>query len=173
MCERGRVAARVHHSLVQLTLDVPDDDKQLEAHTSYKSLARRDAKGGPVLETLTWATWDRGPACRLSSSGGQSQEAHVCHLTIAVPKFTRHPRRASGLCGYGGGRAQQQGLLNPFPLVVSPATPLLELVLPTVEEVAAVGAKALRGWRGLSYLSSPHLAQSFGQWYLRHQQPVN
>jgi hypothetical protein len=57
--ERGRVTAKVRHSLVQLLLDVPPDDKLLDwAHTPDKPLAGRvifyDATGGPVLETLTW-----------------------------------------------------------------------------------------------------------------------
>jgi hypothetical protein len=75
--ERGRVGAKVHHGLVRLTLDVPDDDKLLDwAHTPYKPLAGRvsfyDAKGGPVLETLAWEAGQCVGYQEEFSSGDQS-----------------------------------------------------------------------------------------------------
>jgi hypothetical protein len=149
--ERGRVVAKVRHGLVRLTLDVPDDDKLLDwAHTPYKPLAGRvsfyNAKGGPVLETLAWEEGQCVGYQEEFASGDQNQGAYVCHLTIAAPKLTLRP---GGPAAYAAGEhgSPQQGLLNPLPLVVAPATPPMEpLVLPTMEEVAAVmGEKALEG----------------------------
>ncbi|RZJ93136.1 MAG: hypothetical protein EOO60_05750 [Hymenobacter sp.] len=94
--ERGRVVAKVRHGLVQLTLDVPDDDKLLDwAHTPYKPLVGQisfyDAKGGPVLETLAWEEGQCVGYQEEFTSGDQRQGAYVCHLTIATPKLTMHP----------------------------------------------------------------------------------
>ncbi len=152
--ERGRVVAKVRHGLVHLTLDVPDDDQLLDwAHTPFKPLAGRvifyDAKGGPALETLAWEEGQCVGYQEEFASGDQNQGAYVCYLTIAAPKLTMQPGGPAAYVGPAAGEhgSPQQALLNPFPLVVSPATPPMEeLVLPTVEEVAAaVGEKALEG----------------------------
>jgi hypothetical protein len=149
--ERGRVVAKVRHGLVRLTLDVPDNDTLLDwAHTPYKPLAGRvsfyDAKGGPVLETLAWEEGQCVVYQEEFSSAEQKQGAYVCHLTIAALKLTLQSGGPSAYVAAAAGEhgSPPQGLLNPLPLVVSPATPLQQLVLPTVEEVAAVvGEKAL------------------------------
>jgi hypothetical protein len=152
--ERGRVVAKVRHGLVRLTLDVPDDDKLLDwAHTPYKPLAGRvvfyDVKGGPVLETLAWEEGQCVGYQEEFVSGDQNQGAYVCHLTIAAPTLTLQPGGPAAYADPAPGEhgSPPQALLNPLPLVVSPATPPLEeLVLPTVEEVAAVvGEKVLEG----------------------------
>ena len=152
--ERGQVVAKVRHGLVQLTLDVPDDDQLLAwAHTPYKPLAGRvifyDAKGGPALETLAWEEGQCVSYQEEFASGDTTTGAYVCHLTIAALKLTMQPGGPAAYVGPAPGEhgSPQQALLNPFPLLVSPATPPMEeLVLPTVEEVAAaVGEKALDG----------------------------
>lgn len=152
--ERGRVIAKVRHGLVRLTLDVPDDDQLLDwAASPYKPLAGQlifyDAKGGPALETLSWEEGQCVGYQEEFSSGDQQQGAYVCHLTIAARKLTLQP---GGPAAYvdptpGEHGSPTQALLKPLPLVVSPITPPMEeLVLPTVEEVAAVvGEKALEG----------------------------
>jgi hypothetical protein len=94
--ERGRVTAKVRHSLVQLLLDVPTDDKLLDwAHMPGKPLAGRvsfyDAKGGPVLETLTWEEGQCVGYQEEFVSGSITEGAYVCHLTIAAPKLTLQP----------------------------------------------------------------------------------
>ncbi len=151
---RGRVAAKVRHGLVRLTLDVPDDDLLLAwANTPHKLLAGQvlfySAQGGPVLETLAW---DAGQCVGYQeefASGDQRQGAYVCHLTIASPALTVQPGGPAAYVAPAPGEhgTPQQALLNPLPLVVAPAPPLVEkLVVPTVEEVAAaVGEKALQG----------------------------
>lgn len=152
--ERGRVVAKVRHGLVRLTLDVPDDDQLLDwAATPYKPLAGHvifyDAKGGPALETLSWEEGQCVGYQEEFSSGDQQQGAYVCHLTIAARKLTLQPGGPAAYVDPAPGEHGRppQALLNPLPLVVSPITPPMEeLVLPTVEEVAAaLGEKALEG----------------------------
>jgi hypothetical protein len=94
--ERGRVAAKVRHGLVQLVLDVPTDDKLLDwAHTPNKPLAGRvifyDAKGGPILEALTWEDGQCVGYQEEFVSGSVAEGAYVCHLTIAAPKLMLQP----------------------------------------------------------------------------------
>jgi hypothetical protein len=165
--ERGRVTARVRHGLVRLTLDVPDDDQLLDwAATPYKLLAGYvifyDAKGGPALETLSWEEGQCVGYQEEFSSGNQQQGAYVCHLTIAARKLTLQP---GGPAAYvdptpGEHGSPTQALLNPLPLIVSPVTPpVQELVLPTVEEVAAVvGEKALEGLAAAAAVAALPLA---------------
>jgi hypothetical protein len=152
--ERGRVVAKVRHGLVRLTLDVPDDDQLLDwAATPYKLLAGQiifyDAKGGPALETLSWEEGQCVGYQEEFVSGNQQQGAYVCHLTIAARKLTLQPGGPAAYLGPAPGENGRppQALLNPLLLVVSPITPPMEeLVLPTVEEMAAaVGEKALEG----------------------------
>ena len=89
---RGRVAARVRHGLVELTLDVPKDDVLLDwAATPYKPLAGQvvfyDADGGTELETLAW---EEGHCVRYEekfSSGDLNDGSYICHLPIASPKL--------------------------------------------------------------------------------------
>jgi hypothetical protein len=152
--ERGRVIAKVRHGLVRLTLDVPDDDQLLDwAASPYKLLAGQlifyDAKGGPALETLSWEDGQCVGYQEEFVSGNQQQGAYMCHLTIAARKLTMQPGGPAAYVDPASGEhgSPPQALLNPLPLVVSPITPPMEeLVLPTVEEVAAaVGEKALEG----------------------------
>jgi hypothetical protein len=143
--ERGQVVAKVRHSLVQLTLNVPDDDLLLDwANTPFMPLAGQvvfyNAKGGPVLETLVWEAGQCIGYREDFEQGNATLGAYVCHLTIAAPKLTMQPgslaANAAPTLGEHAGPAQ--ALLNPTPLVVPP-TPL---VLPTVEEL---GVAALEG----------------------------
>lgn len=94
--ERGRVAAKVRHSLVLLTLDVPHNDLLLAwAHAPHKVLAGRvvfyDAKGGPALETLAWEDGQCVGYQEEFVSGSITAGAYVCRLTITTPKLTMQP----------------------------------------------------------------------------------
>jgi hypothetical protein len=148
--ERGRVVAKVRHSLVRLTLDVPNDDKLLDwAHAPYKPLAGRvifyDAKGGPALETLFWEEGQCVGYQEEFFSGDQNQGAYVCHLTIAAPKLTLQPGGPAAYVGPPPGEhGTPQALTDPFMIpLLTPATKLEQLVLPTAGELAATAAKAL------------------------------
>lgn len=139
---------------MRLTLDVPDNDQLLDwAATPYKLLAGQiifyDAKGGAALETLSWEEGQCVGYQEEFSSGDQQQGAYMCHLTIAARMLALQPGGPAAYADPAPGEHGRppQALLNPLPLVVSPITPPMEeLVLPTVEEVAAaVGEKALEG----------------------------
>jgi len=147
---RGRVTARVRTGLVYLTLDVPPDDVLLDwAATPNKPLAGQvvffAAQGGSAVETLGWEAGQCVGYQEEFSSGDQQQGAYVCHLTIAAPRLTLQP---GGPAAYVGPLPSEHGapqaLVEPFVIpLLTPATTLQELVLPTAEELAAAAAKAL------------------------------
>jgi hypothetical protein len=151
--ERGRVAAKVRHGLLHLTLDVPDDALLLDwAATPYKPLAGRvvfrNAQGVAALETLVWEAGQCVGYQEEFLSGSVTEGAYVCHLTIATPQLTMQPggpaTYVAPVPGEHGNPAQ--ALLNGPSLLLPPTTPLEELVLPTVEELTVVAReKALEG----------------------------
>ena len=98
--ERGRVAAKVRHGLVRLTLDVPDGDELLSwAAVPFKPLAGRvifrSAQGGAALEILSWEDGQCVGYQEEFLSGSVNEGAYVCHLTIATSKLTMAPRATS------------------------------------------------------------------------------
>ena len=135
--ERGRVAAKVRHGLVRLTLDVPDDDVLLDwAATPHKPLAGRvifrNAQGGAALETLAWENGQCVGYQEAFASGDIDAGAYVCHLTIAAPKLSMQP---GGPATYGSPAARehgrpQQGLVNP--LLMPRLTPVAPVVAPVL-----------------------------------------
>ena len=94
--ERGRVAAKVRHGLLHLTLDVPDDAVLLDWGTAaFKPLAGRvvfrSAQGGSALETLSWKDGHCVGYQEEFLSGSVQQGAYACHLTIAASTLAMTP----------------------------------------------------------------------------------
>lgn len=142
--ERGRVVAKVRHGLVQLTLDVPDDDRLLDwAAAPYKPLTGRvifyDAKGGPALETLAWEDGQCVGYQEEFFSGSVTEGAYVCHLTIAAPKLTMQPGGPAAYVAPAPSEhgSPQQGLVDPFVVPLLTPTPVIAPVVETVAEAAA------------------------------------
>lgn len=139
--ERGRVAAKVRHGLLHLTLDVPNDALLLDwAATAHKPLNGRiifrNAQGGVALETLAW----EGGQCvgyqEAFLSGSVNEGAYVCYLTIAAARLRMLP---GGPAAYVSPAARehgspQQALVNPF------VVPLLTPTAPVVEAVVEAAA---------------------------------
>ena len=152
--ERGRVAAKVRHGLVRLTLDVPDGDELLSwAAVPFKPLAGRvifrSAQGGAALETLSWEDRQCVGYQEEFLSGSVNEGAYVCHLTIATSKFTMAPGGPASYVSPAAGEhgSPQQALMNPFvvPLLAPPPV-IPPLVVPLAEDLAAVAARlALEG----------------------------
>ena len=152
--ERGRVAAKVRHGLVRLTLDVPDGDELLSwAAAPFRPLAGRvifrSAQGGAALETLSWEDGQCVGYQEEFLSGSVHEGAYVCHLTIAAPKLTMAPGGPASYVSPAAGEhgSPQQALMNPFlvPLLAPPPV-ISPLVVPVAEDLAAVAARlALEG----------------------------
>lgn len=155
---RGRVVAKVRHGLVRLTLDVPNDAGLLDwAATAYKPLAGRvvfyDAKGGPALETLSWADGQCVGYQEEFVSGSVSAGAYVCRLTLAAPKLTLQaggpaayvspaPGEHSGKVLAGGGLvAEAETVAATTPELV--AEPTLVELLDSAESALSEGLTAL------------------------------
>jgi hypothetical protein len=143
---RGRVTERVRMGLVALTLDVPADDFLVSwAATPNKPLAGQvvfvAAQGGMALETLAWEAGQCVGYREEFVAGDQAVGAYVCHLTIAAPQLTIQP---GGVATYS---SPEVALIGVPSLVIPPVgPPPTPLVLPTVEELAAVaGEKLLEG----------------------------
>jgi hypothetical protein len=150
--ERGRVQAKVRHRLVQLVLDVPTTDILLAwAATPHKPLAGQvvfyTAKGGAALETLAWESGECVGYQEEFVAGELTTGAYRCHLTIAALKLTMQPGGPAAYVSPAPGDygTASQALVNPFvvPLLAPVAPVLEELVLPSVEELAAAAAKSL------------------------------
>jgi Hemolysin coregulated protein Hcp (TssD) len=152
--ERGRVAAKVRHGLVRLTLDVPDGDELLSwAAAPFKPLAGRvifrSAQGGAALETLSWEDGQCVGYQEEFLSGSVNEGAYVCHLTIATSKLTMAPGGPASYVSPAAGEhgSPQQALMNPFlvPLLAPPPV-IPPLIVPVAEDLAAVAARlALEG----------------------------
>jgi Hemolysin coregulated protein Hcp (TssD) len=130
--ERGRVAAKVRHGLVRLTLDVPDGDELLSwAATPFKPLAGRvifrSAQGGAALETLSWEDGQCVGYQEEFLSGSVHEGAYVCHLAIAAPKLTT---ASGGPASYVSPAAGEHGM------PAAAATTVLDAVLLKAEELA-------------------------------------
>jgi hypothetical protein len=94
--ERGRVAAKVRHGLLHLTLDVPDDavlldwgtaaNKPLDGHVTFFETDRRTAR-----ETVSFTAGACVGYHELFASGKGAAGAYVCQLTIAAAKLVLTP----------------------------------------------------------------------------------
>jgi hypothetical protein len=147
--ERGRVAAKVRHGLLRLTLDVPDDSVLLDwAATAYKPLAGRvifrSAWGGAALETLAWEDGQCVGYQEEFLRGSVNEGAYVCHLTIAVPKLTMAPGGPASYVMPAAGEhgSPQQALVNPFVVPLLTPAPVAVPVIEAVAEAAALTALA-------------------------------
>lgn len=147
--ERGRVAAKVRHGLVRLTLDVPDDDAWLDwAAAPFKPLAGRlifrSAQGGATLETLSWEAGHCVGYEEEFLSGSVHEGAYVCHLTIAAPKLTMAPggpaRYVSTAAGEHG--SPQQAFMDPLLVPLLTPAPVAVPVIEAVAEAATLTALA-------------------------------
>ena len=151
--ERGRVAAKVRHGLVRLTLDVPDGDELLSwAAAPFKPLAGRvifrSAQGGAALETLSWEDGQCVGYQEVFLSGSVNEGAYVCHLTIATSKLTMAPGGPASYVSPAAGEhgSPQQALMDPFvvPLLAPPPV-IPPLLVPVAEDLAAVAARMALG----------------------------
>lgn len=94
--ERGRVAAKVRHGLLHLTLDVPEGDqllswasavkKPLAGHVTFFETNRLTAR-----ETVGFAAGECVGYEETFVSGDGGNGAYVCRLTIAAPKLELLP----------------------------------------------------------------------------------
>ena len=90
--ERGRVAAKVRHGLVHLTLDVPDDDllldwgntahKPLAGHVTFFNTGRHTAR-----ETLSWEAGECVGYHETFISGDGAAGAYVCSLVVSATRL--------------------------------------------------------------------------------------
>ncbi|WP_052732399.1 type VI secretion system tube protein TssD [Hymenobacter terrenus] len=140
--ERGRVVAKVRPGLVELTLDVPDDERLLAwANTPYKPLPGQvvffDGQGGAALETLSWEAGQCVGYREEFESGSLTEGAYLCHLTITAPQLRMQPGGPSAYVppAPGSHGTPQEGLLLPPPLVVTP------VAVPVAEDLAAIAAR--------------------------------
>ena len=94
--ERGRVVAKMHHGLVRVALDVPDDEvlaawgtaarKPLAGHVTFFGTDRRTAR-----ETLSWAAGECVGYHESFAAGDTGGGAYVCQLVIAAGKLVLTP----------------------------------------------------------------------------------
>jgi len=132
--ERGRVAAKVRHGRVRLTLDVPEGDELLSwAAAPFKPLAGRvvfrSAQGGAALETLRWEDGQCVGYREEFLHGSVHEGAYVCHLTIAAPKLTMAP---GGPASYVSPAAGEHGSM-----AATPVATVLETAMLKAEELAS------------------------------------
>lgn len=94
--EHGRVAAKVRHGLLHLTLDVPDDGllldwgtaahKPLDGHITFFETDRRTAR-----ETVSFAAGACVGYHEAFAGGDAGAGAYVCQLTIAAARLVLTP----------------------------------------------------------------------------------
>ena len=90
--ERGRVAAKVRHGLVHLTLDVPDDDLLLDwGNTAHKPLAGHvmffNTGRHTARETLSWEAGECVGYHETFISGDGTAGAYVCSLVVSATRL--------------------------------------------------------------------------------------
>ena len=94
--ERGRVAAKVRHGLVHVTLDVPDDEvlaawgtaahQPLAGHVTFFETDRRTAR-----ETVAWDAGECVGYHESFAAGDTGDGAYVCQLVISAPRLVLTP----------------------------------------------------------------------------------